>query len=939
MKEHDQSVYRDAFEASLDAIICSNETGLITLWNPSAEQLFGYPAEEALGQPITLLIPPSDQLKHSIGFDHFIHTEEPRITGNIVEVKALNKAGRIIPVELSLSSRKNSSGWNFTVILRDIRLRKKAEKRLYQQDRVYRSVVQDLPALVCRNRTDGIIEYVNDAFCHYFGKSREQLVGSDRYALIPDATRDEARKEMASLTKGQPLIQQECQVIDSQGRVRWQRWTHSAISDDLGKIVVHQSFGEDITEQKEAESVVRERTDALQASEKRYRELYENSPLGYQSLDANGHFIEANPSMCEMLGYQPNEVIGHYFGDFLTATSAAFFKKNFPRFKASGEVHTVPFDLTTERGEIVSVAIDGRISYNDNGDFKQTHCVVQNVTERKRMERQIRTLSQAVEQSPVSVIITDTEGRIEYVNSNFEKITGYSSAEVIGQNPRILSSGRTPTSRYLDLWQTLSKGETWHGEFENRKKSGELFWEQAHVAPVLDESRVVSHYLAVKEDITLRKSQEDHILHQAHFDSLTDLPNRFLALDRLSQLINEAKRNNELIGVLFLDLDDFKKINDSLGHDLGDQLLIDAASRLRRAVRAGDTVGRLGGDEFIILLGGITDAADTRPVVENLLTHFRDIFIINSRELIITASVGIAIYPNDGETTSELLRNADSAMYYSKEQGRNTYAYFTDEMNRDVSRRLGLEEQMHGALERGEFRLCYQPLMDIKQGHMMGVEALLRWDNLALGEVLPDEFIPIAEKTGMIVPIGKFVISEALSMAAQWQAFNNHHFKMAINLSPRQFRDPGLVGYIRTALEQSGFPGKSLELEITEGVLMSGYTYIASALNELNEMGVGIVMDDFGTGYSSLSYLRTYPFDILKIDRSFVNDITSDAADCELVNAAIAMAHGLGLGVVAEGVETKEQLQLLATQGCEFAQGYLFSRPVSPEEITGMLQS
>ncbi|MEJ2529974.1 MAG: bifunctional diguanylate cyclase/phosphodiesterase, partial [Gammaproteobacteria bacterium] len=336
--------------------------------------------------------------------------------------------------------------------------------------------------------------------------------------------------------------------------------------------------------------------------------------------------------------------------------------------------------------------------------------------------------------------------------------------------------------------------------------------------------------------------------------------------------------------------------------------------------------------------GGITQATDAQPVAESLLNKFSDAFKIDSRELVLTASIGISIYPDDGDNLSELLRNADSAMYHSKEQGRNTYSYFTDKMNEGVSKRLLLEEQMHGALNRGEFRLCYQPQVEIVTGRIVGAEALLRWNNPVLGDVSPLEFIPIAEQTGMIVPIGRFVLSEALAMATEWNQKAEVRFKIGVNLSPRQFRDPNLVTFIEESIHNSGMAATELELEITEGVLMSGHAYVDHVLATLNNLGVSIAMDDFGTGYSSLSYLRSYPFDVLKIDREFIHDITDDPADRELVNATIAMAHGLGLKVIAEGVETEEQLQHLSSQGCDFAQGYLFSRAVSHEEMTALLE-
>ncbi len=487
----------------------------------------------------------------------------------------------------------------------------------------------------------------------------------------------------------------------------------------------------------------------------------------------------------------------------------------------------------------------------------------------------------------------------------------------------------------------IEKNESYVVESRMRHRDGHWVWVQASGAVVSHdpETHEPIRICGTLQDITERRQQEEHILHQAHFDSLTELPNRFLSLDRLSQLINEAHRNGDRVAVLFLDLDDFKKINDTLGHDTGDKLLKEAASRLQSVLRSGDTVGRLGGDEFIVLLGGLSDVTDTRPVAEALLNKFTDAFRIDSRELVLTASIGISIYPDDGENLSELLRNADSAMYHSKEQGRNTYSYFTEEMNQGVSQRLLLEEQIHGALSRGEFRLCYQPKVELVSGKIVGAEALLRWRNPVLGEVSPLEFIPIAEQTGLIVPIGKFVLDQALERVVCWRQQFGDAFTMAVNLSPRQFRDPNLALYITDAIGKSGIPAAALELEITEGVLMSGHAYIDDALVALNDLGVNIAMDDFGTGYSSLSYLRSYPFDVLKIDREFVSDITDDPADRELVNAAIAMAHGLGLKVVAEGVETVDQLKHLASQGCEYGQGYLFSKPLSADELTLMLEA
>lgn len=433
------------------------------------------------------------------------------------------------------------------------------------------------------------------------------------------------------------------------------------------------------------------------------------------------------------------------------------------------------------------------------------------------------------------------------------------------------------------------------------------------------------------------KIAEEKIIQQAHFDSLTGLPNRFLTLDRLYQTMIEAQRNGEKVAVLFVDLDDFKKVNDSLGHEVGDLLLIEAANRLSAITRAGDTVGRLGGDEFILVLKRLADPIDASRTAEQLLSTIGAAFRVGGRDLFTTASVGIAVYPDNGETAPELLKNADSAMYHSKSLGRNTYSFFTKEMNENISRKLELEEQLHGALDRNEFRILYQPKYSVKDQKIVGAEALIRWDNLALGSVGPDEFIPITEKTGFIEAIGEFVLSEVIQQMQSWQAMFDTDFHVAVNISPRQLRTNDLIKVLRQLLARHTLRPGGLELEITEGVLMSATDSLNEIFAVVSELDIRIAMDDFGTGYSSLSYLRRYPFDVIKIDRTFVRDVTTDDADRELVVATIAMAQALNLQVVAEGVETQEQFDFLAAQGCDSVQGYFFSRPISADEMTDLL--
>lgn len=577
--------------------------------------------------------------------------------------------------------------------------------------------------------------------------------------------------------------------------------------------------------------------------------------------------------------------------------------------------------------------------YGEDGSPIAAIFISPDITEHKRTEETIRTLSQAMEQSPVSVVITNLDGHIEYVNRGFELSSGYSADQVLGQHTRLLGSGSTQREVYRELWATISSGKPWQGEFQNRRKDGSLFWEYAHISPIFDSQGRIRHYLGVKEDVTLRKVQEEKILHQAHYDSLTGLPNRFLALDRLSQVIRTAQRENQLSAVLFLDLDDFKKVNDTLGHEVGDQVIEEAAHRVKGAIREDDTVGRLGGDEFIVLLAHLRERADARRVAEKILAAFRTVFRLGDREILLTASIGISIYPDDGDTAKILLRNADTAMYYSKSIGRNVFNFYTNAMNQDVSRRVELEEQLLTALENDEFYLLFQPIVNIHTQGIIGAEALLRWKNPKLGEVSPTEFIEVAERTGRIVEIGEYVLRQAIQQVRHWHDHKEQKFRIAVNVSPVQFKDGEFLNRIDAILKEFRVPGHFLEIEVTENVLLTEKINSVEILNGLRDLGISLSMDDFGTGYSSLSYLRHYHFDTLKVDRSFVRDITSDPDDRELVVATISMARSLGLKVIAEGVENADQLAILQAEKCDFAQGYYFSKPISASSMERLFLS
>ncbi|AZQ83080.1 bifunctional diguanylate cyclase/phosphodiesterase [Colwellia sp. Arc7-635] len=655
--------------------------------------------------------------------------------------------------------------------------------------------------------------------------------------------------------------------------------------------------------------------------------------ISVQGYDEQRRVIYWNKGSELLYGYTKEDAIGQKIEKLIIPKSMCdlVISAHSDWIEKGIEIPAAEITLCKKNGHDISV-FSSHVMFTNQYNNKQMYCIDIDLTDARKAQAQVtlkeKMLETIFEAIPDLFFLMEPNGTIcDYHTSNTSDLY-VSPTQFIGRNMSDVLPDDVANKFKTHISKALAQEKMTSFDYELAMPSGLLYFE-ARISHLKKPNQV----MVIIRDITEQHKSDQIIRHQAYFDSLTLLPNRFLSLDRLSQILVEAERNDEKAAVLFLDLDDFKKVNDSLGHEVGDKILVKSAHRLQQVLRKEDTVGRLGGDEFIILLRGLTDHQDALAVAENLLNLFRQPFKIDRRELILTLSIGVAIYPKDGCCASDLLRSADTAMYQAKALGRNTYSFFTPEMNIVMQRRFEIEEQMRGALERNEFELHYQPQMDVKSASIIGAEALLRWHNPVLGNITPDEFIPIAEHTGLIVAMGEYVIEQALSFLNLWQKSDLNNYTMAVNLSPRQFRDNELIPFIKKVLSDTGTRPTTLELEITEGVLMSGQSYIHDALISINALGIKLSMDDFGTGYSSLSYLRQYPFDVLKIDRSFINGITINKADCDLVKAAIAMSHSLGLTVIAEGVETKEQLQLLERLGCDIVQGYYFSKPIPAVQL------
>ncbi len=678
--------------------------------------------------------------------------------------------------------------------------------------------------------------------------------------------------------------------------------------------------------------------EALQQSEAQLAEAQRIARIGHFEWSCNNGNMTWSEQICHILAttVASSQHTLEEFLDFIVPDDQNLVVKSMEQAIEDRQPYDIELRVQQASGNICYVRQQGDAFIDVNGNVTHIVGTLQDITEQRLAEIEMRKLSTAIEQIADGIMITDPKGIIEYVNPAITEITGYSQEELIGNTPRILKSGKQGNAFYQRLWKTILQGVVFNEVVINRKKNGQFYFEEKTITPQKNTRGEIISFISSGKDITDRMEAQERLHHLAHHDSLTGLPNRILFEDRLAQAIPRARLQKQKIAILFLDMDRFKVINDSLGHNTGDIMLKEIALRLSDCVSESDTVSRFGSDEFCVILNGIATESDIPKLASKMLSDLAVPFDCEGRELFITTSIGISLFPDDGDNAQTLLKKADAAMYHSKRKGRNAFQFYTAEDEQQAIERLTLESSLRRALERHEFVLYYQPQLSLSSCQVDSYEALLRWQHPEYGLVSPIHFIPLLEETGMIINVGEWVLQTACTQEKTNQQSGQFAKKVAVNISIYQFRQKDFIQMVERTLKNTRLAPQYLELEVTEGVLIDDIDETAIKLQELHNLGISLSIDDFGTGYSSMNYLRRLPFDLLKIDRSFVNEVTTNSEDGAIAAAIIALAHSIGLEVVAEGVETTEQLQFLNKLGCDSIQGYLCSPPLPADSFNSM---
>ncbi|NOQ16604.1 MAG: EAL domain-containing protein [Methyloprofundus sp.] len=896
-------------------------------------QLLGYSAEKFLNA--------------KLGFPELIHTDDQDIIIELfslkpqLQLKAINfrcrKAnGKVICLQGSYQklTDKASKGLRLQLQLTDAKALKQAVN-----DQI---LLANFTAMM--ENTDDYI-YFKDRNHVFTGASQTlvaltspsehwtDLLGKTDYDVFPEILADAYYRLEKHIFSAQTKIAHELQqTLDNDGHPGWIDNRKYPIKDKAGNVIGLFGVARDITASKLLERV-------LEQSEKRYRTIFNDAPLGIAVIDSlTGQIYEVNPSYEKTVGRSEEELKTI---NWMKITHPDDVQEDLDNLALMNSGKTSGFAMNKRyiQPDGTIVWINMTIAPLAVEDTSKPHhlCMIEDITKRKAAETKLKLAETVYQNTTQAITVTDADSLVVAVNPAFTDLTGYSSADVLGKPHKIFSSAPSSASLYAKMWKSIDATGQWQGEFWNKKKDGTEYAESLTINSIYDEKGNLSQRVALFSDITNKKLADEKIWKQANFDALTNLPNRHLFGDRLAHEIKAAQRTKKSLALFFIDLDHFKEVNDTFGHDKGDLLLVEAAQRIQRCVRESDTISRLGGDEFTVILTELESPLRVERIAEGLLHSLSLPFALGLEEVYISASLGIAFYPDDTDNTSELVRNADQAMYIAKENGRNQFSFFTQSMQVTAQYRHLLLKDLRHALSEGQFLLYFQPIINLDTGNVTKAEALLRWNHPTRGMLSPAEFIPLAEESGLIVDIGDWVFQQAVQQLKHWQPRIAADFQISINKSSVQFQAQEGNNDWLTYLKKHTVSSHNLVIEITESLLVDDSEQVKKQLLYFRDNNIQVALDDFGTGYSALVQLNKFDIDYLKIDRTFIENLSKESSELMLCEAIIVMAHKLGLKVIAEGIETTEQLQILTNAGCDYGQGFLFSKPVPAAEFEQLL--
>lgn len=920
--------YQAILESTDDAVVGKTLEGVVTHWNAAAQDMFGYTAEEILGQSIARIFPPDRLYEESLILERLQNGEKV----DHFETVRLHKSGRLVHVSVTASPIRNASGSivGASKIARDI------TPLIVERERL---------KLALDATSNGLWDW--DLVSNVVYRSRQYL------EITGYAPEDDTHDiEFFERTVHPQDLPRALQTIDNyrQGKLdhlefdfrlvtksgvtgTWLMVRGSAVERDVqGSPTRIVGTLTDVTQRKVLYANLEDR-------EKRLTRVIEGSDQGYWDWNIQTNSLEVSPRWASMLGYALEEidVSNGRFEQYVHPEDFGFVMQIVEQhLKGQRPNLEVEMRCLTKSGSWTWILTRGRIvEWDANGNPLMVAGTHTDITERKQHETSQKEAATVFENSYEGIMVVSREGLITRVNPAFTRTTGFTNEDLVGQSPKVLSSGRHDRNFYEEMYKSLSQRRFWTGEIWNRRKNGEIYAQLLSISTVVDDHDAVHHYIGISADISQIKRHEEELDRVAHYDPLTGTPNRRLLTDRMQQSLVRADRHQKTLAVCYLDLDSFKEVNDTHGHGVGDELLKSIAERLKHALRSEDTLSRLGGDEFVLLLYDIGTPEDCALILGRILDAIKAPITIDATVISVSASIGVSLYPQDHSDADTLLRHADQAMYRAKDLGKNRFHLFDPDSDQKAQHHRRMVDRMHAALLNSEFRLFYQPKVDLKDGSIIGLEALIRWQHPDEGLLSPSQFLPHVESSTVDHPLGRWVITAALDQAALWSK-HGHPMKVSVNVGAHHLLHPEFLCDLRNALLcHPGLTANTLELEVLETVAISDMDQTIRVLDECHRMGVTLALDDFGTGYSSLTYLRKLPVDILKIDQSFVRNMLTDQEDRGIVEAVIHLANAFKREVIAEGVETLAHGAALMKMGCKLAQGYGIARPMPDHEVLG----